>query len=99
MTTFFGDNDIPAMIEDFGVPFIWKTVTLMALVDYEGENYVRENNITGISGRKITAYVQTSAVAGIANGDSVTVDGTDWKVRDSQQVTDGAITHVLLATR
>ncbi len=98
MPTFFNDADIAKMLADIGVAFVWGSVTTQCLVDYVGQDMLRDMGITGVSGKNITVAVQTSVVAGIKQGALCTVDGVNWKVRDTQQVGDGALTHLLLVS-
>lgn len=95
-TPALGDADIAAMLADIGVPFVYNSTSGKCVVDRDGNNYLVQYGINGVSGTKITAYVQTSAFAPLVNGASCTVDGDTWKIRDSQPFGDGAVTHVLL---
>ena len=99
MTTFFANSDIPAMLADFGVAVVFDSVTAKGIVDYVDGVTLKENGIAGVINKAITVMLQTSAfpslTANNAVGKAITVDGVDYKIRQREQTTDGAITHLL----
>ena len=99
MTTFYRDSDIISMLADFGVAVVLDGVTAQGIVDYVDSVTLKENGIAGVINKAITVMVQTSAfpdlVANNAVGKAITVDGVAYHVRQREQVSDGAITHLL----
>lgn len=98
MPTYFGDADIASIMSDargFSVPVVFGAINGRGIVDYVDKTVLPSLGITGVSGKVITVDIQTTAFPGIVVGSSITVDGTNYKVRDRSQVGDGAETHLL----
>lgn len=98
MPTFFGDDDIAAIMADeegFGVPVVFGAYQGRGIVDYVGKDVLQSMGISGVSATAITVDVQTSAFPGLTIKSVITVDGVQYSVRDRQQVGDGAETHLL----
>jgi len=96
--TYFGDDDIAAIMADAGgpsVPVVFGAIAGRGIVDYVDKNILPSLGISGVSAKVITVDVQTTAFPGITVGSSITVDGVNYKVRDKSQVGDGAETHLL----
>lgn len=93
--TFYRDADIPAMLTDFGVPVTVGAASGQAIVDYVDAVTLQQNGIAGVINKAITVMLQTSAFPTAKVGDSVTIDGVPYTVRERLQQTDGAITHLL----
>jgi len=102
MTTFFRDADIPSMLADFGVTVVFDGVTALGVVDYVDSVTLKENGIAGVINKAITVMLQTSAFASLtasnAVGLPITVDGVAYHIRQREQTTDGAVTHLLCTT-
>lgn len=99
MPTFFHDAEIPAMLQDFGVPIILNGTSGIGLVDYVDAISLKENGIAGVINKAITVAVQTSVFPDLVDNNAVglaiTVDGEDFHVRQRLQQSDGAMTHLL----
>lgn len=101
MPAFYQDDDVPAMMRDFGVSVTFDAITLDkgALMDYVDNVTLKENGIAGVTNKAITCILQTSAFPSLAGSDavgkSITVDGTAYVIRQRLQQSDGAITHLL----
>lgn len=100
LTGFYADADIPLLLADFGVAVIVGSTPLLGIVDYVGKDVLAAGGISGISGTDILVTMQTSALPGyptpLRNKSTlVTVDGVACRLRDSQQVGDGALTHLI----
>jgi hypothetical protein len=87
------------MLNDFGVPVVLDGVSAKGLADYVDSVTLRENGIGGVINKAITVQVQTSQfpdlTANNAVGLPIIVDGVPYKVIRREQVTDGAVTHLL----
>lgn len=99
MTTFYRDTDIPSMLADFGVAVLFQSVSAKGIVDYIDSVTLKENGIAGVHSKAITVMLQTSMFPGLAASNAVglpiTVDGTSYVIRQREQTTDGAVTHLL----
>ena len=99
MTTFYRDIDIPTMLTDFGVAVVFDGIAATGLTDYVDSVTLKENGIAGVINKAITVMLQTSAfpslTASNAVGQPITVDGVSYHIRQREQTTDGAITHLL----
>lgn len=92
---FFGDSDIPALLADFGVPVVMGATQVLGIVDYVGKDVLVSQGVSGVSGTDIVVAVQTSAWPKVPNRTALTVDGVAMRLRDQQQVGDGALTHLI----
>jgi len=103
MPTYFGDNDITTIFQDAKSRGLGVNVSIaggapiVGMVDYVGRDVLQSLNIAGISGVTITVTVQTSALPSppLRNRTTLTVDGQNMILRDSQLDGDGALTHLL----
>ncbi len=100
LTGFYGDADIPLLMADFGVAVaiagFSPSIPLIGIVDYEGKDVLVSQGTGGVSGTDITVHIQTSTLPpNLRNKTLITVDGKAMRIRDQNQVGDGAITKIL----
>jgi hypothetical protein len=95
VSDYFGDDDIPFLLAEVGVPVVIAGATFKGIVDYVGKDALGFSSVSGVSGTEITVSVQTSALPVVPNRTALTVDGQSMRLRDQQQVGDGAITHLI----
>lgn len=79
-------------LQGFGVPVIHKHVSGIGILDMPSE--ILADGMVLSTDYKLT--VQTNAFGQFSSGDSVTVDGIPYKVRNPNLVDDGKITEVML---
>jgi hypothetical protein len=95
---YFGDSDIPSMMEQFGVPITIGAVTGVGIPDSPEDVFpagdLPDSGGVLISVTKIS--VQTSAFPDLAVNDPVVFDGREYTVREHQRKGDGAMTEILL---
>ena len=101
MPTFFGDDEIAAMFQDFGVECTFDGITYKygAIVDYVDAVTLQDMGVTGVINKSVTAMMQTSKWPSLMNMDAVdkqiVIDGVGYTVRQRLQQSDGALTHLL----
>lgn len=79
-------------LQGFGVPVVYKGITGVGILDMPSE--ILADGVVLSTDYKLT--VQSSVFAEFLNGDTVTVDGKAYKVRNPSLVDDGKITEVML---
>jgi hypothetical protein len=94
---FYGDEDIPDLLADLGVPVVIEGCKPMnGLRDGAGRDVLASGNVAGISATDIVVTVQTSALPkGLKNRTPLTVEGECMRLRDSLPEGDGAMTHLI----
>lgn len=96
LTGFYGDADIPFLLgTDFGVAVVIGGAMIPGIVDNVGKDSLLSQGVSGVSGTEISVTVQTSALPKVPNRTALTVDGKSMRLRDQQQLGDGALTHLL----
>ncbi|SRR5579863_2469496 len=102
MTTFFEEADTAAIFADaltrgLGVAVVIGSSNLVGIVDYVGKDVLASMGVASVSGRTITVSIQTSTLPSPLPNRSttLTVDGVSYRLRDSLQQGDGALTHLL----
>jgi hypothetical protein len=86
-------EDLDVYLQDFGVPVVWESVSNTGLLDMPDELIGDGMSIS----TEYSVLVRSSLFAGILRGDSITVDGTGYTVRDFKKVGDGAFARVALS--
>jgi len=94
MPTFFGDDDIPQMLETFGVPIVVAGAEGIGIVDYVDEMMLQAMGIGGVIGRSIMVTVQTSAFPGVETGNAIQIEGIPYEIRHRLSQSDGAVTQL-----
>ena len=86
-------EDLSVLFDDFGVTVSWTTVTALGLLDKPD---LIEDQIVAATDYVLT--VQTDVFSGLANGASLTVDGTAYTVRGApRKIDDGKLMKVSLS--
>lgn len=96
----FGAGDLPALLADQGVTIIaadGKSSTL-GLFDQQNVQNLAPTTGTLLDVLHTTLTIVTGAIA-VAVEDTVTVDGTAYKVRNLNPVDDGQLTELVLAKK
>lgn len=87
--------DLPAMFRDFGVAVVKGADTTTGILD-DGEALVLPGEAPGMTGRELSLWLRTGALAGLAVGDAITVAGVPYVVRERLTEGDGKVTRCLL---
>lgn len=94
--TFFGEDDIDAMLAELGVPCVFGAVTVPCLVDTPDSVALADAGLGGgVIAGKVAVTIRTDSLPGIDVGSEITVDGASYKVRVPLKQGDGATTVLL----
>lgn len=89
------------MLAMFGAPvcvlFHGELDETLGVVDVADENDLAAFDGTGLTGKVTAVTVKTGVLRGLAEGATITIDGTDYRVISQHQQGDGALTRVLCA--
>jgi hypothetical protein len=91
---FYGDTDIPAMLQDVGVPFAAGGVTgQYGILNLQDKVIVHDAERGEVHATVPSVEVQVSAfpVAALAIDAPVTVNGVNYYIRDHDASADGAL--------
>lgn len=88
--------DVTVMLADFGVTVTDGTSTAKGLLDFD--QHLVENAFGERADFVEAVLLKTGAIAAMALGLALTVDGTGYTVRDFRKLDDGEVTLVLLAS-
>lgn len=91
----FGTPELPFLLADIGVPVAWGAITGLALLDVVDREEISGQNIT-ITGRERVVTIEAGAFEGLGEGETITVDGADYRVLQAHQSGDGAVLSVLV---
>lgn len=93
--SFFGEEDIDAMLSDVGgVTVVHGTESGPGVLDSFDEELLRGDDVA-LVGKVIAVLVKSSNFPTIAKGSAVTISGAAHVVRDRMAVDDGALTRLL----
>jgi len=91
---YYGEDDIPEMLAEFGVDVSWndgtKTIATKGLYDVVDEALLESVGGASVVGQVISVIVQTSVWPGIKSGAQILVGTEPHTVRDPRQEGDGA---------
>ncbi|WKZ15434.1 MAG: hypothetical protein QY317_16180 [Candidatus Jettenia caeni] len=90
----FGDADIQYLLQDMGVNVTHGVTTVKGLVDFADELLLQAGQSAGV-GKVIAVTIKTDSLPNLKIGDSVTVGGVSYTVRERLQIDDGALTKFL----
>ena len=97
---YFGAEDIDDLIAATGGLPVSLTVSgqqhdTLGLVDIADEELIRDVQVGAVFTGKVTSVVvKTGTLPGVAEGSSITVDGTAMLVVAARQIDDGALTRL-----
>jgi hypothetical protein len=92
----FGDADRDTFLADFGVTVVYGVTTVKGIFgqrdedDSAGFDARVSKNVTSL-------LVKTGALPGLAEDSLITIDGTQYRVRDPNKVRDGGFTRILVS--
>lgn len=99
MAPFYGEDDIPTMLAEFGVDVSWndgtKTIATKGLYDVVDEALLESLGGSPVVGQMIGIRVLTGIWPGIKVNAILLVGTQSHTVRDIRQEGDGAITHFI----
>ena len=98
----FGDEDRVALLDDFGLRLEYGSNDTKGIFDQEqrldtdeaGMNVVTQESVVLVSAKDFDAGYPLS---GLAVDDTITVDGTDYRVHDIRKVDDAAFKQIVVA--
>lgn len=90
----FGEPDIDAMLEDMGVPVIHGVTEAKGLVDIATTDLAESEGPADLHGTLLSVLVRTSRFPAVASGDTISVDGADYRIVHLQRVDDGALLRI-----
>lgn len=90
-----GDDDIPWMLEDSGVPVTLGGVTTNAIKRRFTEELFPDADAPELLSRSVVAVIKTGSLPALKSGASITVDGTAYKVRRWLEDGHGTLTRIL----
>lgn len=95
MTTFYQANDVPILLDEFGVDLTLGETTVKALLDLVDEEILDSGAPSPIVGKGVSFTIETGSLPGLVEGSTLTSEGTTYKARQIMQYGDGALTRVL----
>lgn len=95
MPSYYREAEIQAMLNEFGVDVVVGGTTVKAIVDRTDEEMIAAGFGTMV-GKGIVVTAKTGAFT-ISEGAAITVEGTGYKMRESLQAGDGALTRIFCA--
>ena len=94
----FRDQDIPALLADTGVPVTIGGVAGTGLLDENDQVLVSDRNGGEVLVPMTTLTVQSSAFPNLRIDTAITVNGTNYTVRERLKTGDAALTKILLGS-
>jgi hypothetical protein len=94
----FRDQDIPFLLADTGVPVVIGGVSGTGLLDENDQVLVSDRNGGEMLVPMTTVTVQSSAFPNMRIDTAVTVNGTNYTVRERLKTGDAALTKILLGS-
>jgi hypothetical protein len=94
----FRDQDIPFLLQDTGVPVVVGGVSGVGLLDENDQVLVSDRNGGEVLVPMTTLTVQSSAFPSMRIDTAVTVNGTNYTIRERLKTGDAALTKILLGS-
>ena len=94
----FRDQDIPFLLQDTGVPVVIGGVSGVGLLDENDQVLVSDRNGGEVLVPMTTLTVQSSAFPNVRIDTAVTVNGTNYTIRERLKTGDAALTKILLGS-
>ena len=94
----FRDQDIPFLLLDTGVPVVVGGVSGVGLLDENDQVLVSDRNGGEVLVPMTTLTVQSSAFPSMRIDTAVTVNGTNYTIRERLKTGDAALTKILLGS-
>ena len=94
----FRDQDIPFLLQDTGVPVVVGGVSGGGLLDENDQVLVSDRNGGEVLVPMTTLTVQSSAFPSMRIDTVVTVNGTNYTIRERLKTGDAALTKILLGS-
>ena len=94
----FRDQDIPFLLQDTGVPVVIGGVSGVGLLDENDQVLVSDRNGGEVLVPMTTLTVQSSAFPSMRIDTAVTVNGTNYTIRERLKTGDAALTKILLGS-
>lgn len=94
----FRDQDIPFLLQDTGVPVVIGGVSGVGLLDENDQVLVSDRNGGEVLVPMTTLTVQSSAFPNMGIDTAVTVNGTNYTIRERLKTGDAALTKILLGS-
>lgn len=94
MAFYYGASDLDAMLAEFGVPVVLGQWTGTGIVDTTDQDLLAAE-ASHFVGKVMAVVVKTGVLVGLAEGATLEVDGTSYRVIQAHQQDDGALTRVL----
>lgn len=89
-----GDEDLPGLLAELGVPIVLGGVTARAIKRRFTEEMLQDVDSPELLSRSIVAVVKTGSLPALRTGAAVTVDGTAYTVRRWLEMEHGALTRI-----
>lgn len=84
---------LDTFLEDFGVPVVWGQVTGSGILDSPTELVAGDRSLSV----EFALTVKTSLFGSTKYGDTLTVDGSTYTVRETLRIDDGQLSIVILS--
>jgi riboflavin synthase alpha subunit len=84
---------LDTFLEDFGSPVVWGQVTGSGILDSPTELVAGDRSLSV----EFTLTVKTSLFGNTKYGDSLTVDGANYTVRETLRLDDGQLSMIFLS--
>jgi hypothetical protein len=94
----FRDQDIPFLLQDTGVPVVIGGVSGVGLLDENDQVLVSDRNGGEVLVPMTTLTVQSSAFPNMRIDTAVTVNGTNYTIRERLKTGDAALMKILLGS-
>jgi hypothetical protein len=94
----FRDQDIPFLLQDTGVPVVVGGVSGVGLLDENDQVLVSDRSGGEVLVPMTTLTVQSSAFPSMRIDTAVTVNGTNYTIRERLKTGDAALTKILLGS-
>ncbi len=90
-----GDDDLPGLLEELGVPVTLGATTTRAIKRKFTEELFQDTDAPELLSRAIVAVIQTGSLPALKSGAAITVDGAAYKVRRWLEDGHGTLTRII----
>lgn len=89
-----GDEDLPGLLEEIGVPVTLGGVTTHGVKRRFTEELLRDTDARELLSRSVIVTIKSGSLPALSSGAAITVDGIAYKVKRRMEEEHGTLTRV-----
>ena len=89
-----GDDDLPGLLEELGVPVTLGGVTTNGIKRRFTEEMLRDSDAPELLSRSVVVTIKSGSLPALSSGSAITVEGVAYKVKRYSEEEHGTLTRI-----